>query len=186
MTLMRWLAVGTSVNNIKDRRSPYKMVQQHLLPKFGSNPLPEPQAAALLSPPEPSRPPIVKKSWFGRWVPLKRKKKMNPAEEIELSATVASPVPTVTEFYPQGRWTLTANPFHQKPGPKRAAASVQGELALDMVKVVRNDLNDSDLELIAGRLAGSAPSPIRSLGASEGSGYLWSRLTTRLFGAGET
>ena len=183
MTLMRWLAVGTSVNNIKDRRSPYKMVQQHLLPKFGSNPLPEPQAAALLSPPEPSRPPIVKKSWFG-WVPLKRKKRMNPVEEIKLSTTVASPVPTVTEFYPQGRWTT--NPFHQKPGLKRAAASVQGELALDTVKVVRNDLNDSDLELIAGRAVGSAPSPIRSQGAGEGSGYLWSRLTTRLFGAGET
>jgi hypothetical protein len=184
MTLMRWLAVGTSVNSIKDHRSPYKMVQQHLLPKFGPNPLPGPQEAALLSPAEPSRPPGVKKSWFRRWVPLKRKKKMNPATEIKLSAMATSPVSTVAEFYPQGRWT--ANPFHQKPGPKRAAASVQGELALDMVKVVRNDLNDSDLELIAGRAVGSAPSPIRSQGASEGSGYLWSRLTTRLFGAGET
>src|SRR5438477_11832720 len=35
MSLMRLLAVGSSIRGIKDRPSPYKMTQQHLLPKFG-------------------------------------------------------------------------------------------------------------------------------------------------------
>ena len=50
--------------------------------------------------------------------------------------------------YPLGRWTLKSNPFKSasKPG---GAPVVQGELSLDKVKVLRNDLSDSDLELVA-------------------------------------
>src|SRR5438552_2255082 len=36
MSLIRLLAAGSSLRGIRDRRSPYKMTQQHLLPKFGS------------------------------------------------------------------------------------------------------------------------------------------------------
>src|SRR5437763_1274534 len=36
MSLIRLLTAGSSLKGIKDRRSPYKMTQQHLLPKFGS------------------------------------------------------------------------------------------------------------------------------------------------------
>src|SRR5437667_3105237 len=35
MSLMRFLVVGSSLRGVKDRPSPYKMTQQHLLPKFG-------------------------------------------------------------------------------------------------------------------------------------------------------
>jgi hypothetical protein len=48
--------------------------------------------------------------------------------------------------YPLGRWTLKANPF--KSSAKPATPVVQGELSLEKVKVVRNDLTDSDLELV--------------------------------------
>ena len=36
MSLMRLLVAGASLKGIRDRRSPYKMTQQNLLPKFGS------------------------------------------------------------------------------------------------------------------------------------------------------
>src|SRR5881394_2025440 len=35
MSLMRFLVVGSSLRGVKDRPCPYKMTQQHLLPKFG-------------------------------------------------------------------------------------------------------------------------------------------------------
>ncbi len=50
--------------------------------------------------------------------------------------------------YPLGRWTLKANPFKSSIRPARPPG-VQGELSLEKVKVVRNDLSDSDLELVA-------------------------------------
>src|SRR2546426_557019 len=46
MSLMRLLAAGTSLVGIKDRRSPYKLTQQNLLPKFGSGKEGEEKAAA--------------------------------------------------------------------------------------------------------------------------------------------
>jgi hypothetical protein len=60
------------------------------------------------------------------------------------------------QAYPKGRWTLNANPFNTT---RRVPASpvqsgpvtAQGELSLDRVRPVRNDLSDSDLELIPAR-----------------------------------
>ena len=60
MSLIRFLAAGSSLRGIKDRRSPYKMVQQNLLPKFGAEKgeekAPAPQAAPTPQPPAVSRP----------------------------------------------------------------------------------------------------------------------------------
>ena len=57
--------------------------------------------------------------------------------------------------YPMGRWTLKANPF--KSASRPATPVVQGELSLEKVKVVRNDLSDSDLELVAAAKSASKP-----------------------------
>src|SRR5258707_2448304 len=48
MSLMRFLVVGSSLRGIKDRPSPYKMTQQHLLPKFGSGKEADGKAAGSL------------------------------------------------------------------------------------------------------------------------------------------
>ena len=85
--------------------------------------------------------------------------------------------------YPLGRWTLRVNPF--KTAPKPARTGVQGELSLEKVKVVRNDLSDSDLELVAlnERGKGKARLPRTPLfgGAAEVKVGFWARLRTRLF-----
>ena len=66
---------------------------------------------------------------------------------------------------------------------------LQGELSLDKVKVVRNDLADADLEVVpaksAVRSAGAGPvsQPV-ARGATADSA--WTRFATRVFGADAT
>jgi hypothetical protein len=52
------------------------------------------------------------------------------------------------QVYPRGRWTVFKNPFAKRGKPVDSVAPVQGELLLDLVKPIRNDLSDSDLEVI--------------------------------------
>jgi hypothetical protein len=88
--------------------------------------------------------------------------------------------------YPLGRWTLKANPFKSSTKPAREPV-VQGELSLDKVKVIRNDLSDSDLELVAaGKQAEirdqenvfAGPGPAATTKSS-----LWAKVKSRLFRA---
>lgn len=74
-----------------------------------------------------------------------------------------------TAAYPLGRWTLFKNPFVKRSSPPPApVAPVQAEMMLDLVRPIRNDLSDSDLELVPARESGpvrkaaSAPSPAPS------------------------
>jgi len=60
-------------------------------------------------------------------------------------------------------------------GPrKRSKAPVQAELLLDTVRVMRNDLRDEDLL------------PGKKRAAPVGSGRGWGRITSRLFGPGQS
>jgi hypothetical protein len=69
----------------------------------------------------------------------------------------------------------------------RTDALVQGELSLDRVKVVRNDLSDSDLEIVPAKKPSPAPAPAPELTATVSpSPRAWERVTSRLFGAGKT
>ncbi|HMJ90165.1 MAG TPA: hypothetical protein VK530_10135 [Candidatus Acidoferrum sp.] len=58
---------------------------------------------------------------------------------------------TTKQAFPLGRWTK--NPFRSTAMPSQRASIVQGELSLDKVKPVRNDLCDSDLDLIPRKAA---------------------------------
>jgi hypothetical protein len=66
---------------------------------------------------------------------------------------------------------------------------VQGELSLDKIKVVRNDLSDADLEVVPARrpvvLARGVPGLQAEArgGAAESA---WERVTTRVLGAGQS
>jgi len=74
---------------------------------------------------------------------------------------------TVDEAAPRAKtakvtsWVEKVNPF--KPSrPMAARVAIQGELSLDKVKPVRNDLNDSDLELVAAtKKTEAAPSAVK-------------------------
>ncbi len=64
---------------------------------------------------------------------------------------------------------------------------VQAELSLDRVQVVRNDLRDTDLEIVPGRLMGmpSGASPIL-MNSARPDTRGWSRLATHLMGVEQT
>src|ERR1019366_622798 len=73
--------------------------------------------------------------------------------------------------------------------PRFPKPPVQGELSLDKIKVMRNDLSDADLEVISGR-APTAPAStepalqtVKEVGVAESR---WKGATAGLFGAGKT
>lgn len=85
-----------------------------------------------------------------------------------------------------GRWI--GNPFAPRATLR---ADAKGQLTLEFVKVVRNDLSDADLELAPARPKTPAPVPPAPLaGAGRGAApeplepepSRWSRFTARLFG----
>jgi len=97
-----------------------------------------------------------------------------------------------------GSWGQKINPLPRlarKPGPVKsliprgAKTPVQPELSLDKVQVVRNDLSDADFDVVPTK----TPMPLSSRTSVstspqnlESVGSTWDRLTTRIFGAGQT
>jgi hypothetical protein len=70
--------------------------------------------------------------------------------------------------------------------PLTDEAMVQAELSLDRVKVVRNDLSDSDLEIVPAKKPPQVPLPAPVPTAEKASEGGWGRVTGRLFGIGKT
>jgi hypothetical protein len=68
-----------------------------------------------------------------------------------------------------------------------AKPPVQGELSLDRIKVVRNDLSDADLEVVPAKPrvapAATVPAP-RAVEKAEEAKNMWGRVTARIWGAG--
>src|SRR5690349_5684986 len=170
MSWMRLLAVSRSVRPIGYQPSRYKIMTQPLA-KLSGRPVERrttkevPRVSARVSTPEDSgqteentsqrkvtQAPakagwafgmfrIFKKIFFGKDPKMK---------VVDAGPCLASPqtfdVPP--QAYPRGRWTVFCNPFVKRGKSVEAVAPVQGELLLDLVKPIRNDLSDSDLEVV--------------------------------------
>lgn len=203
MGLMKLLAVGRSIGRFGNDRSPFKMTQQSLLPKFGSVKAPEQPARgsgekrnqAFAQPAQPAEPVVPANAATGN-------KTMN-AVQVEptapaAAAVTAKPVADRPAF-PRGRWTLFRNPFAKSGKAKSTATPVQTELLLDSVKPVRNDLSDSDLEVVRVQ---PKPAPVVSVAtetaaapldaasaesqADETDPVMWSRIKNQFLGAGKS
>jgi hypothetical protein len=73
--------------------------------------------------------------------------------------------------------------------PRFPKPPVQGELSLDKIKVVRNDLSDADLEVIAAKVPAAPASSEPALQTAKEVGVAesrWRGATAGLFGAGKT
>ncbi len=190
MGLMQLLTVGRSLGKIADQPSRYKMTQQSLLPKFGSVKAPEERVpsvggtdsnqAKVKAGLEQSSPKAA--------VATNDRTNMNAVQPQPLEKTVPKNA-AVRSAFPLGRWTLFRNPFSRTPKPTAAEATVQPELCLDMVKPVRNDLSDADLELIQStkrapdRAAPAIVQPGPTADAPEP--VAWNQIKTQFFGAGK-
>jgi hypothetical protein len=123
-----------------------------------------------------------------------------PTDAAAPAKIEARPVTSLAPLVPSRKpsrsagWLRKLNPLLLLPpwradgGRSRPARkAVQTELTLEKIRVVRNDLSDTDLEIVPGRLMGlpSGASPIlphnnpSELGA-------WSRLTSKFLGTQQT
>lgn len=176
MSMGRLLAAGRSLIGAQDTSSRYRLDKRARLPKFVSpkNPFASGTTSSLVTPPTPIQ------------------AIMSPTEPVsracEPAANSMPVIPPATSSLRRAvrrlqEWCVEANPLPRLAGPARSAftqparppmAAIQGELSLDTVKVVRNDLSDTDLEIVPvkpARHAESVPLPQENA---------WSRLTTRL------
>jgi len=187
MSLLQLLTTGKALEGVHDSSHRYQMTNQRLLPRFGSrrNPFAASKAAASGAT-EPARapeiPPVVKP----------------PAKSVFSGGAVRQP-----EVGWLARWVTYAKSKIQdrfrKPGnaPARPVAPVsqpaprQGELLLEGVKVVRNDLSETDLEVVK---TAPVPAPVPAPGGvaeansapkSAAPRRAWDRMCSRLVGAGK-
>ena len=201
MSLMQLLTVGRSLRSVKGGRSPFRPAEQGMLPKFATSRTPETKPAENTNPitrpvRSPFVPPAPKAARPSRGVllqkilsPFKRNKTMNAVKAEPQSESASAPTKPEQAF-PFGRWTLFSNPFNRasRTRLKTDAGPVQTELSLDAVKPVRNDLSDSDLEVVAGKAAAPAMSmspttTATSAHEAEASGVVWHQLKNHLLGA---
>ncbi len=123
---MNLLTAGRSLSEARERPHRYK-VRSGALPKFGN-----PGAASG-----------GRKS-LAAVAASERTENAVGAQPMNSNTVTAQKFPGVPAL---GEWARKINLF--KPAqPTAARLAVQGELSLDRVKPVRNDLSDSDLELV--------------------------------------
>jgi hypothetical protein len=204
MSLLRLLAAGKSLVGMRDAETRYRVTGQRLLPQFGSGRNPfsnrEKAEAVQTGPRSPG-------AHEPKGVP--EAKRSNPVTSGEREAALRRRLegrttpPSPGSRSPEGRlrrragallagWktklvgllakrrcevTKTAIPRFTKP-------PVQGELSLDRIKVVRNDLSDADLEVIPAK---PPPAPgTRAVEMAASAENAWGRVAARVFGAGKT
>jgi len=161
MGFMKLLGTSHAFGRILDRPSRYRLTQQSLLPKFGGEKRPEAPVVqvshvpfALASQTGSAQPVVtsaVKGGLLSRIFRRGKNKTMNTVEADPSLASASAPSKPEHAF-PFGRWTLFRSPFNRVPAAtpksKSDGGPVQGELLLDAVKPVCNDLSDSGFEVV--------------------------------------
>jgi hypothetical protein len=164
MSLGRLLTNGKSLVGLQDPTTRYEMRSKNLLPKFGSEKNPFTTAR-----PESLKPVDVEKIQVESHGAMSADE--NAAENLKRGPKLPEMVslkknsvkkPNFTGFSKAfdviGGWVKKLNPLarlkNRKPSePKRAIQpfgkpAVQGELSLENIRVMRNDLSDADLEIV--------------------------------------
>ena len=193
MSLGKLLKAGKSLVGGQDATR-YQMHKHVRLPKFGSprNPFaPEPRTEKPVV--SPVKVPLETPAPVAGPTPVPAPAPAQRSAGFAVLGKAANDLGT--------QWSKV-NPFARlakRPGPVRSALPrfgdtlpVQAELSLEKVQVVRNDLSDADLEIVPAAVPAvpvtleQQPSLLAAAGKHEPDGNAWSRLTTRLFGAGTT
>ena len=187
MSLLRLLTTGKSLVGMSDAESRYRVTRERLLPQFGS-----------------ARNPFIS---TGKAEPASAEARPsancggNGAAEGGGGIQGASGEPAVTRARGALRlkaaallsgWKAKLGGLLRRPRskavkpaiPRFTKPPVQGELSLDKIKVLRNDLSDADLEVVPAR-AKPAPAVVVEETA-RGAESTAERTTTRLFGVGKT
>jgi hypothetical protein len=206
MSLLRLLTAGKSLVGLKDTEHRYSVARRGLLPKFASKknpfraslgaevgPSPEKEFPSGLNRSEPSE--VNSSNGDGPTALLTQPPIEGPAPQTAPLSSSSLEKPVADDARRMSRvWWSAFLPWigrrTQKPAvPRFEKAMVQGELSLESVKVVRNDLSDSDLEVVPTKPLIPAPQmkPARPVITGAGTNASsWERLTGRFLGAGKT
>lgn len=191
MSLGKLLAAGKSLVGLRNDGSRYRVDKQARLPKFISpkNPFTTADKPAIDPPArETAKAPPAGLTDSAR--PVVAAAGAGPVELGEKNLQVAIGARAAKWL---GDWGKKLNPLPRHTAqrlPVRSAShkgqppAFQPELSLDRVQVVRNDLSDTDFEVVSP--ARSSRPGAQMMGATaqklEPVGAVWNRLTTRFFG----
>lgn len=208
MSLLRLLTAGKSLVGLKDLESRYRLTTQRLLPQFGptrnpfsSNGKSEPAQAEARAPGDEggkgaaaegrrskdacgATPAALPSRVQDRTVSANAGgRRFTDALRLRVAALLGGYKGKLTGIV--GRVRVKA----AKPAiPRFPKPPVQGELSLDKIKVMRNDLSDADLEVISGRAPTTPASTEPALQTDKEVGVAesrWRGATAGLFGAGK-
>lgn len=196
MSLMQLLTVGRSLSGAKEGPNSFKMSEQNLLPKFTAT-KPQSSSASVCTSPETRPRETRDESLFDARFPASAE---DPAKtEIETrSFPVPEPQPspppaliqtTQEQPAPRRTWSLKRALFLRRAPKTANNAAVQTEWALERVTVVRNDLSETDLEIVSARTGSRDKLKLEPFSASPGSGngqtsmtrWWWLRNISRFF-----
>lgn len=172
MSLLRLLTTGKSLVGVTEAEGRYRLTSQRLLPHFGATKGPF-SASGKADP----------ASTGGGAQPLPQASHKAPAEGC------SEPSPAVSGRSRQNviqglrrriaghlsGWAISASRILRRPQaqwtapalPNLPKQSLQGELSLDRIKVVRNDLSDADLEVVQVRRPAASARALRANAGSE-------------------
>jgi hypothetical protein len=209
MSLLRLLTSGKSLVGVNDTESRYRLTSKKVLPQFG--PVGNPFTNKGKSDPMPAEvgPPGDHNgngaSEDRRGISISGGKAVaslqGAAEDPKVSASTSSHriagALRLRVAAVLSRWWARLSRFPRRASGKAAKPAiprftkqpVQGELSLDKIKVVRNDLSDADLEVVPARQPAAPASTAPGVRTDKRAGVgqdTWGRVTTRMFGAGKT
>lgn len=172
---LKFLAVGRSFAGIRGDKSPYELRKENQLPNFDGSP------RFAGKPTEADENGMVQTDFL-------QEASATIVGAAEADAVIqSSPVlarPAAPAVKPKRRWFSWFRWRWFRAQPSREDL-VQSELSLDRVRVMRNDLADSDLQLVLKRKKKAKPvfSATQENNGLQRQG--WSELTARLFEIGQ-
>jgi hypothetical protein len=209
MSLLRLLAAGKSFAGMRDSESRYRLTDERLLPQFG--PVRNPFSSKRRVGPGGTE---VQNSGDEARDSASREASLRTNSEETTPATAPRLAQDRVGSTSVGGWLhwgalrlkLTALPSRcranltaifgrvgakaAKPAiPRFSRRPVQGELALDKIRVVRNDLSDADLEVVPARMLAASPSSrlaLRTEPGAGGGGSIGRKVVAGSLGAGKT
>ena len=209
MSLVRLLTAGKSLVGLRDGDSPYRFTSQRFLPQFGParNPFTGREQAKSAHT-EARSPGHIGDNGAALAKPAIPASKGEPAA---IPQKEVGPRPVRAKFDARMRaealwrrlaallsgWQVKLRGLFARAGSKPAKSAiprfpkpaVQGELSLERIQVVRNDLSDADLEIVPAKPmatpATATPAP-RLIVKAEGAKSAWGRVRSRILGAGRT
>jgi hypothetical protein len=185
MSLNQFLAVGRSFVGIRGEKSPFEMKKGCTLPTFESSPRFATKREAGKRDAGEGETPAAAAPVQTDWIEQHRQEEP-AAKAVPQTVPVPARPAAPPVFKPVRRSWLSILSFGWLGRRNRGSELVQGELSLEKVTVLRNDLSDSDLELVLKKRsqARKASATARPWSTSEEQ-QPWSKLASRLFEAGK-